>query len=149
MLKRPTSISPILNGLAKNLGFEKGIIVHTLKEHWEEIAGLPMATHTHPLEIRHDTLYLLTDSGVWMHQLSFLKKEIIEKVNRFLEGNTVYSLHFKIGPLPPTVNPIKGEPLPHGEAISDAAVEEHLSPLPDGELRTSVREAIKRHLKKR
>lgn len=149
MTKRPTAISPILGGLAKNFGFEKGMLVYTLKEQWEEIAGLPMATHTHPLEIRHKTLYLLIDSSAWMHQISFLKKEIIEKVNGFLKNTAVDALHFKIGPIPRAENSIKKESPPDGEAPYDPAVEAFLSPLTDGELQIAVRKAIKRHLAKR
>lgn len=144
----PTSISPILKGLAKELGLEKGIASAMLQEHWKEIVGPQIASHTYPMEIRFDTLPLRVDSAVWMHQLSFLKGEIIEKCNRILGGESIRKLQLRTGPLPAAVDLSDGTPKPKGECSSEEAafIERQLASIPDPELKEAVRRALQRHL---
>ncbi|WDT78181.1 MAG: DUF721 domain-containing protein [Candidatus Manganitrophus sp.] len=100
----PTSISPILKGIIKDFGLEKGISGALLQIRWKEIVGPQIASHTYPAEIRFDTLHLTVDSAVWMHQLSFLRKEIIEKCNRLLGKESIRKIQLRTGPLPPPSN---------------------------------------------
>ncbi|MBI4715576.1 MAG: DUF721 domain-containing protein, partial [Nitrospirae bacterium] len=53
--------------------------------------------HTRPEEIRFKKLHLVVDSSAWMQQLTFFKKEIIEKVNTAFRTEMVRDLRMKVG----------------------------------------------------
>ncbi len=143
----PTLISPILKGIVKDLGLEKGIASAVLQIHWREIVGPQIASHTYPAEIRFDTLYLLVDSAVWMHQLSFLKKEIIEKCNRLLESAPIRKLSLRTGQLPPPLESPEETAQPEGACTAEEAafIEQQLSSISDADLKEVVRRALQRH----
>lgn len=142
---RPIAIAPILNGLTHDLGLEKGLAFIRLEARWEEVVGPQVAAHTSPLEIRFDTLSLLVDSAAWMHQLSFLKKELIEKSNALLGGTSIQKLYFKMGPLPPP------DPAPRPDKVTAieayhpkeaALLDSHLLSIADPELKEVIRRAM-------
>lgn len=143
----PTSISPILKGIIKDFGLEKGIAGALLQIRWKELVGPQIASHTYPAEIRFDTLSLRVDSAVWMHQLSFLKREIIEKCNRLLGNESIRKLQLRIGPLPAAVETAEETAAPEGECTAEEAafIEQQLLSIPDLELKEAVRRALRRH----
>lgn len=148
MFKAFSSISPVLKNLAQSFGWEKGIAVALLESRWTEAVGEAIAAHTHPDEIRFDTLQIRVDSAVWMHELSFLKKALIEKVNRFLGKNGIRNVQFKIGAIPTKTAPRQNLPSPQGEPGEEEAALLHqlLSPVSDEELRKTIRKALRKHL---
>jgi hypothetical protein len=144
----PSPISPILKGIIKEFGLEKGIAGALLQMRWRELVGPQIASHTYPAEIRFDTLYLTVDSAVWMHQLSFLKKEIIEKCNRLLGRETIRKIQLRTGPLPPPLESPMEAPTPEGECTAEEEmfIEDQISSIPDADLKEGVRRALRRHL---
>jgi len=149
MASRLSSIAPILNRLTKKAGLEKGIASFHLGEHWEEAVGHQIAAHTYPQEIRHATLIILVDEAVWMHQLSFMKKEIIEKVNLFLKKRPIQNIRLRISPLPPPAKPSEIPPAPKRVKLSGqdvALLKEELEPVRDHDLKAAIQKAMRRHL---
>lgn len=148
MLKTFSSISPVLKGLAQTFGWEKGIASAMLETRWNEIVGDAIASHTHPEEIRFDTLTILVDSAVWMHELSFLKKALIEKVNRLLGKNGIRKIQFKIGPVAPRPAPTQeSRSLPGEMGEEEAALlNQLLLPVSDDDLKKTIQRAIRKHL---
>jgi len=146
----PSPISPILKGIIKEFGLEKGIAGALLQMRWRELVGPQIASHTYPAEIRFDTLHLTVDSAVWMHQLSFLKKEIVEKCNGLLGKESIRKIQLRIGPLPPPLESPMETPTPEGECSADEAafIEQQIASIPDAELKEAARRALRRHLLK-
>jgi hypothetical protein len=68
-----------------------------LQDIWNRAVGPQVARQTRPNRIRGNTLYIKASSSVWIHQLQFLKEEIIEKINKLQEKEPVKNLHFSIG----------------------------------------------------
>jgi hypothetical protein len=150
MLKAFSSIGPILKGLAQSFGWEKGIAAAMLETRWAEVVGEAIASHTHPEEIRFDTLHIVVDSAVWMHELSFLKKALIEKINRVLGKNGIRNVHFKIGPLTakpasPVNAPSLSRELGEEEIV---LLNQLLSPVSDEDLKKAIQKALRKHLQK-
>ncbi len=149
MLKAFSSISPVLQGLAQSFGWEKGIASGVLEARWNEVVGEAIASHTHPEEIRFDTLTIRVDSAVWLHELSFLKKTLIEKINRILGKTGIRNIHFKIGLLPPKPAPFPvGSRSLQGEigAEETALLNQLLLPVLDDDLKKAIQKAIRKHL---
>lgn len=99
MKKGLSPISPLLKALSLNLGLEKGIDLLKIKESWPEIVGDAIASHTAPQVIHHHVMILHVDGAAWLHELSFLKEEIRQKINRQIGSQRVRSLRLKIGPV--------------------------------------------------
>jgi len=64
---------------------------------WEETVGGLIAENTRPAAFKGKILIVYVTSSTWTHQLQFLKKDIIEKVNNALGEELVEEIKFKIG----------------------------------------------------
>ena len=64
---------------------------------WEDAVGETIAENTRPAAFKGEILIVYVASSTWMHQLQFLKKDIIEKVNSALGKELVEEIKFKIG----------------------------------------------------
>ncbi|MEK6576256.1 MAG: DUF721 domain-containing protein, partial [Nitrospirota bacterium] len=67
------------------------------QKRWGEIMGEKIANHTIPGQIRYKKLYIEVDNPVWMHQLLFLKDEILNRVNRSIGREIINEVRFKLG----------------------------------------------------
>ena len=90
-----------------------GIIDNVLKKHrrdmdvglnqvwqiWESVVGPIIAQNARPAAFKGRILLVHVVSSTWIHQLQFLKAEIIEKLNQALNRQVVEDLKFKIGPV--------------------------------------------------
>jgi hypothetical protein len=72
----------------------------SLRRVWNEAVGPQIAAQTLPEQIRRSVLSVKVASSVWMHQLQFLKKDIIQKFNSLYGEGTVEKLNFSIGEVP-------------------------------------------------
>lgn len=90
-------ISSVISNLSKSLGFEQKMVESSLQKRWGEIMGEKIANHTIPGQIRYKKLYIEVDNPVWMHQLLFLKDEILNRVNRSIGREIINEVRFKLG----------------------------------------------------
>jgi hypothetical protein len=66
---------------------------------WKSAVGDVIAKNTKPEAFKGKLLLVHVNSPTWMHQLQFLKKDIINKVNQALGKELVQDIKFKIGPI--------------------------------------------------
>ena len=66
---------------------------------WDRAVGEVIAENARPAAFKGKLLLVHVASSSWMHQLQFMKKDIIEKVNDALEEPLVEEIKFKIGAL--------------------------------------------------
>ena len=66
---------------------------------WDSVVGTVVAQNTKPAALKGRILLVHVNSSTWIHQLQFLKKEIIAKLNDALGKTLIEDLKFKIGPL--------------------------------------------------
>jgi len=66
---------------------------------WDEIVGDVIADNARPAAFKGKILLVHVSSSTWIHQLQFLKKEMIAKLNHSLGKALIDDLKFKIGPL--------------------------------------------------
>ena len=94
------SIASVLNGIARRHGMEAKLLEHKLLMNWPAIAGEPIAAHTRPDQIKFKKLYLIAESSVWIQHLTFLKPELIEKVNAAAGRPMITDLVLRVGQVP-------------------------------------------------
>ena len=90
------SLNTVLNKFVKDFGLEGGAALTNLRKQWARIAGPAIALHTSPFTIRNSVLTLTVDSPQWMHHLSFVKEEMLAKLEKF----NIREVRFRIGKLP-------------------------------------------------
>ena len=94
------SVSTVLEGLARRLGLDSKMLESRLRQDWGAIVGEPIASNTRPDHIRYKKLYLIVRNSVWLHQLTFLKPTLLQKLNGLNGGELVTDIVFRVGEIP-------------------------------------------------
>ena len=95
--KEFVSLGSVLPNILKS--FRRGSdeqLVH-IWERWDRIVGETIAKNTHPSAFKGKLLLVEVSSSTWIHQLQFLKEEIIQKINAAFGKEMVEEIKFKIG----------------------------------------------------
>ncbi len=64
---------------------------------WDEVAGHPVSKHARPVWIKDGTLRVGVSDPIWLQELKFLEKDIIEDLNRKLSRKAVDRIEFRVG----------------------------------------------------
>ena len=91
------SIASVLSGIARRHGMEAKLLEHKLLKNWADIAGETIAAHTRPDQIKFKKLYLVAESSVWIQHLTFLKPELVEKVNAAAGSAMITDVVLRVG----------------------------------------------------
>lgn len=95
-IKKPRSIKEILiNTLAQYklpINLEEANVFNL----WDSIVGDQIATHTKPRAVKLGRLTVDVDSPIWRHQLTFMKKTIIDKLNSAMEKSVIRDIRFTL-----------------------------------------------------
>ena len=67
-------------------------------ELWPKAVGAFIAENARPAAFKGNVLLVYVSASPWMHQLQFLKPDIINRVNAALGEPLVSDIKFKIGP---------------------------------------------------
>jgi predicted nucleic acid-binding Zn ribbon protein len=86
------SIGSVINEFLKENRLEKKIDLSSLHTNWKTIAGEMVANHTTRMFIKDSTLFLQVDSSALKNELHFLKDQLIQNINHFLEKELVKQL---------------------------------------------------------
>jgi predicted nucleic acid-binding Zn ribbon protein len=143
------SFSSILSGLSKRLGLESTLLELRLQRRWLDIVGEPTGSHTWPAQIRFKKLYLIVRNPVWLQQLTFLKPELLARLEGEAGTGFVTDIAIRVGEIPsqnedaPTVH---GPDVPSGPTKESwAEVASHTAAIQDPSLRELLREVISRY----
>jgi predicted nucleic acid-binding Zn ribbon protein len=66
---------------------------------WDSIVGDVISKNAKPAAFKGKILLVYVTSSTWIHQLQFLKKEMIANLNETLGKSLIDDLKFKIGPV--------------------------------------------------
>src|SRR5512139_838349 len=115
MRKRPSQLKPEALGEILQKILKKRNIPHTstdprLAEIWRRAVGPQIASQTHPVSLKRGLLVVHVSSPVWMHQLQFMKEEIIGRIKELSFPEEIQNLRFCIGEIP--ARPPGGATLP-------------------------------------
>jgi predicted nucleic acid-binding Zn ribbon protein len=97
---KPEIIGAILRKVLKKRNIPHTSTDQRLIDLWTAAVGPQIAARTLPEAIKRGTLYVRVSSPVWLHQLQFLKEEILGKVNELSGREEIRSLHLSIGEVP-------------------------------------------------
>ncbi len=92
-------IGNIIGDVLKNFRRETDVELVQVWQIWHNIVGDVIAQNAKPAAFKGRLLLVHVTSSSWIHQLQFLKKEMIAKLNHALGKTLIEDLKFKIGPL--------------------------------------------------
>jgi len=91
------SLSNILPNVLKNFRHSPDEQLLQVFEVWDRIVGEKVSQNAQPSAFKGKLLLVEVNSSVWMHQLQFLKADILQKINESLGEEWVEDIKFKIG----------------------------------------------------
>ncbi len=92
-------IGNIINRVLKTYRYESDEDLAQVWSLWDSAVGETISKNTKPSAFKGKLLLVNVASSTWMHQLQFLKKNIIKKINDSLGKRLVEEIKFKIGPV--------------------------------------------------
>jgi hypothetical protein len=66
---------------------------------WQKTIRAPISENAKPYAMNGSLLLVHVSSSVWVHQLQFLKSELIDRLNHELKAGQITDIKFKIGPV--------------------------------------------------
>ena len=93
----PQKIGDILKTVLKQRNIELSVKDQSIWDAWSKAVGPLIASQTNVDRFNRETLFLKVSSPAWMHQLQFMKNDIIQKMNDILGKEVVKKLFFYIG----------------------------------------------------
>ncbi len=146
-LPRPLAVGDLLSAVFNGTPAEKRLGEGKIWLVWEAAVGRQIADKAYPASFRDGTLTVAVASAPWMQQLTFLKKQIIQKVNERLGRELVRDIYLKAGGAKkrsPRTEPWKKErPLTEDEISRIAGQTASIS---DPELHEAFARLLSKHL---
>ena len=90
----PRPLAAILPALFEQLGLARTAEGWRAVSDWPAVAGPRLARHTRAVSFRDDTLAVEVEGSAWMHELGFLKRELVRNLNRHLGADVVSDVRF-------------------------------------------------------
>jgi hypothetical protein len=121
---------------------------------WRRAVGPQIAAQTHPDTLKRGVLFVRVSAPVWMHQLQFMKEEILDRISELTGPEEVRGLRFCIGEIPPSPQgggqaPPLDPALPPLAGRDRAMMQESLATVRDPELRTILERVMTREIGRR
>ncbi len=88
------SLDRILREFVRKKGYRKSLVRYRALSVWYDVVGEELGKHTKPLRIKDGILKVGVTSPGWSQQLSFLKRQILERLNKALGEKVVEELRF-------------------------------------------------------
>lgn len=158
MRRRRTSSAPrllgdILPDTLRRKSIHLPVKDRRLIDAWNRAVGPQIAAKAQPDRLREGVLYVRVSTSVWMHELQFMKQDILEKLNGILGTAAVSQIRFFIGDVeaPPAMPPAKAVPLDAADLRADEKdyIEKTLAGVADPELKSILRETMTRSILRR
>lgn len=143
-----TSFQSILQGVAQSQGFDVRLWEYRLQTQWKDIVGEVLAAHTWPTRIRFRKLFIAVETTVWLHQLTYLKSTLMEKIQSQTPNLYLKDIVFRIGEIPEQQlsDPESKNVTPHVSAESLMTATEYTREVTNEEIRYSLTRVISKAL---
>ncbi len=121
---------------------------HKLWRDWRRAVGEHVAKHTEPIRLENGILHVRVEQSVWMSNLSFMKPQILQALQKHNPTATITDLRFREGSLrskkkkPPSTPPLPPPALPDERKRAAKLV----SGVEDSELKAQLARLYESHL---
>lgn len=144
---RPELLGNLLHTSFSGTGLGERLKDLLIWQHWERVVGAAIARRARPLRLSGGVLTVVVASAPWMQQLTFLKADLLERLNASLGEERIREIVLRSGPVVASVEP-EAEVLPVARQLSpeeDAWISQQVGDLGDEELQRQFRALMERH----
>ena len=92
-------IGNVIDGILRNYRSKPDFELTEIWRLWDEAVGTTIAQNARPAAFKGKLLIVHVISSTWIHQLQFLKNDLMAKINETLGKPLIQDIKFKIGPL--------------------------------------------------
>ncbi len=89
------SLSDALKMLVQSLGIEKQIEQYKIFDVWNEVVGQQVAKVAQPERLQNGVLIVNVNNAPWRTELTFRKKEILEKIHEQTKSKSITDIKFR------------------------------------------------------
>ncbi len=89
-----TPLKRVLDSVLKEHKLASDIDAYKIFSLWGEIAGPTVATHSRPVRLNGPTLYVEVDDPIWLSQLRYMKRQILERIDERIKPGIFRDLKF-------------------------------------------------------
>jgi len=147
------SAGDLVAALLDRHGIARELREHRILARWREIVGPTLSDRTWPDGLERGVLWVRVKNSSWLHQLSFLREDLVARLNRELgDPPLIQDLRFHVGArhkvadddaLAPTLRirralPRARQPPPPATPARQAQIQQEADQIQDAELRAIV-----------
>lgn len=92
--KHPQKLGDVMQSVLSERGYLTSCFEVDVMQKWHAIVGEKISAVTECSEVREGIIYIRVSSASWRQELSFLKKEIIEKIKEKTRCKTIKDIIF-------------------------------------------------------
>ncbi len=144
-MKPPTPISEVLGERSKGKDMADKMRRYAIWDRWADLVGSEVAAHARPARWQGKVLIVRVEHPAWIHELGFLKPQMMEKLTMALPNIAIKDIRFEVGQLPPAPNSASERALSPGRELTPdelGSVEQAVGEIGDEETRESARRAM-------
>jgi hypothetical protein len=109
---------------------------------WIEAVGEVFARQSRPSQIANSVLQVSVSNSNWLHEMRFMKAQILERLHAMLPGTPISDIRFKVGYVPLARETPDSEPLPELNADEQQHISAQAACIQDAELRSVLEAAM-------
>jgi hypothetical protein len=144
-----------LDRTLRDLGLDKRLKTEQLSVWWTQIVGPAVGNIAAPVQFRGGTLFVDVSDHLWMQELKFQERQLIERLNQALGEPLVRRLFFQLARTPSTAMDYPAEPVSSSVTVvpldpqQEEALEREVASVRDPQLREVLKGFRRRLLQAR
>ncbi len=91
----PQSLGTVIDALVNQLGIHSKIKQYDVLDVWESVVGTQIAQVTSIDKIEHNVLVVKVSAAPWRTELTFRRKEILEKIHSAMGSDAIKDIRFR------------------------------------------------------
>ena len=146
-MPRPAAVADLLAKIFQGKPAGKRLKEGNIWLVWETAVGAQIAAQAKPAGFRDGVLTVAVASAPWMQQLSYLKKEIIAKLNKRLDEELVKDIFLRAGRIEEPAVPLAAKRTARDLSLEEKQrIEERAAAIADPGLRAVFADLLTHHL---
>lgn len=89
------TLGDALTQLVQSLGIEKQVEQYKIFDVWNDVVGQQVAKVAQPERLQNGVLFVNVNNAPWRNELTFRKREILEKIHEYTHSNSITDIKFR------------------------------------------------------
>jgi predicted nucleic acid-binding Zn ribbon protein len=130
----PTQIAAALWAVVRQHVHGDTIRLLHVQDVWARVAGPQLAARTWPTAVHGDTLIVHVHDSQWLHELTYMRQDLLQRLDVLLPGAAPKLLKLRLG----EVLPVAQRPVPESPPPPPKLAPPRFSPEPDAGTRAAL-----------